>query len=176
MKPSWVLSDEERNRRFNKFNKVNIKSVNSSDKQLKKLPSSRIPELYMTFTKEEQKTLEDVHTKFQFCQKTWLKNLLLLDRNAGVNMIEAAYQVAPIKFQTWKVLQKAFHMYFVQNVVPQFIEVDNLPTNDKSQIINGRNSGMAHLFKSSQCLKITPNSPQVCKKESEMCPMQKQVI
>ena len=84
MKPSWVLSDEERNRRFNKFNKVNIKSVNSSDKQMKKPPPSRIPHLYMTFTMEEQKTLEDVHTKFNVCQRTWLKNLLLLDRNAGV--------------------------------------------------------------------------------------------
>eukprot|EP00092_Neocalanus_flemingeri_P003211 GFUD01003433.1.p1 GENE.GFUD01003433.1~~GFUD01003433.1.p1 ORF type:complete len:764 (+),score=132.24 GFUD01003433.1:47-2338(+) len=179
MKPSWVLSDEERNRRFNKFNKVNMKSVNSSDKQLKPVPSSRIPELYMTFTIEEQKSLEDVHKRFQVCQKTWLKNLLLLDRDAGVNMIEAAYKVAPLQFQTWKVLETAFHMYFVQNVVPKFMEVDNLPTYDKAQIISGRNSGIAHLFKSSQCLKIAKsdneNQEQVCKKESDVCPLQKQV-
>lgn len=178
MKPSWVLSDEERNRRFNKFNKVNIKSVNSSDKQMKKPPPSRIPHLYMTFTMEEQKTLEDVHTKFNVCQRTWLKNLLLLDRNAGVNMIEAAYKISPLKFTTWKVLEKAFHLYFVQNVVPKFIEVDNLPTYDKGQIINGQNSGMAHLFKSSQCLKMRKYNTTIggapCKSEN-VCPMQKQV-
>ena len=178
MKPSWVLSDEERNRRFNKFNKINMKSVNTSDKQLKKVPTSRIPELYMAFTMEEQKMLDDVHTKFQVCQKTWLKNLLLLDRNAGVNLIEAAYKVAPLKIKTWKTLSTSFHLYFVQNVVPKFLEVANLPTYDKSKIIHGRNSGVAHLFKSSQCLKMAPNKNQevVCKKETDVCPIQKQVI
>jgi len=176
MKPSWVLSDEERNRRFNKFNKVKLKSVNSSDNQVMKATPSRIPELYMTFTMEEQTTLEDIHKKFSVCQRTWLKNLLLLDRNAGVNMIEAAYKIAPLKFETWKVLERAFHLYFVQNVVPKFIEVDNLPCSDKGQIINGQNSGMAHLFKSTQCLKIAaPNVPEPLCKEETMCPMQKQV-
>merc|ERR1712106_600528 len=62
MKPSWVLSDEERNRRFNKFNKVKLKSVNSSDNQVMKAAPSRIPDLYMPFTMEEQTTLEDLHT------------------------------------------------------------------------------------------------------------------
>ena len=78
MKPAWVLSDEERNRRFNKFNKVNnLKSVAG---KAGRLQPSRIPELYMAFTVEEQKTLDDIHQKFHFCQKTWLKNILLYDR------------------------------------------------------------------------------------------------
>jgi len=176
MKPSWVLSDEERNRRFNKFNKIKLKSVNKSDNQITKVQASRIPELYMTFTMEEQKSLEDLHQKFNVCQRTWLKNLLLLDRNAGVNMIEAAYKIAPLKFETWKVLEKSFHLYFVQNVVPKFIDVDNLPSSDKGRIINGQNSGMAHLFKSSQCLKIeAENSKEPPCKQETMCPMQKQV-
>merc|ERR1719369_862050 len=175
MKPSWVLSDEERNRRFNKFNKIKLKTVNPGENQITKVQASRIPELYMTFTMEEQKSLEDLHQKFNVCQRTWLKNLLLLDRNAGVNMIEAAYKLAPLKFETWKVLEKSFHLYFVQNVVPKFIDVDNLPSSDKGQIINGQNSGMAHLFKSSQCLKIGSNDPPPPCKQETMCPMQKQV-
>jgi len=176
MKPSWVLSDEERNRRFNKFNKIKLKTVNPGENQITKVQASRIPELYMTFTMEEQKSLEDLHQKFNVCQRTWLKNLLLLDRNAGVNMIEAAYKLAPLKFETWKVLEKSFHLYFVQNVVPKFIDVDNLPSSDKGQIINGQNSGMAHLFKSSQCLKIdSPDSKEPPCKQETMCPMQKQV-
>ena len=176
MKPSWVLSDEERNRRFNKFNKLNIKTAGSNEKHVRKNPVMRIPEIYMPFTIEEQKSLEDIHNKFSVCQKTWLKNLLLLDRNAGVNMIEAAFKVAPLKFQTWKVLEKAFQIYFSQNVVPKFIDVDNLSTHDKGQILNGQNTGMAHLFKSSQCLRIeTPGPPPLVCKSETMCPMQKQV-
>merc|ERR1719427_588322 len=43
MKTSWVLSDEERNRRFNKFNKINMKSVSSDKSQtIKKAPPSRL--------------------------------------------------------------------------------------------------------------------------------------
>jgi len=176
MKPSWVLSDEERNRRFNKFNKLNIKTAGSNEKHVRKNPVMRIPEIYMPFTIEEQKSLEDIHNKFSVCQKTWLKNLLLLDRNAGVNMIEAAFKVAPLKFQTWKVLEKAFQIYFSQNVVPKFIDVDNMSTHDKGQILNGQNTGMAHLFKSSQCLRIeTPGPPPLVCKSETMCPMQKQV-
>ena len=76
MKPSWVLSDEERNRRFNKFNKV--KSVNPEDRKSRPATASqlRLPELYMTFTMEEQKLIDDIQKKFKFCQQAWLRNLL----------------------------------------------------------------------------------------------------
>ena len=80
MKPSWVLSDEERNRRFNKFNKINIKSSNSDDKKNKAVSQLRIPELYMTFTLEEQKLIEDIQKKFKVCHKAWLQNLLIFGR------------------------------------------------------------------------------------------------
>ena len=80
MKPSWVLSDEERNRRFNKFNKV--KSVNPEDRKSKPAAASqlRLPELYMTFTMEEQKIIDDIQKKFKFCQKAWLRNLLIFGK------------------------------------------------------------------------------------------------
>ena len=77
MKPSWVLSDEERNRRFNKFNKV--KSVSPADRKSRQAAASqlRLPELYMTFTMEEQKLIDEIQIKFKFCQKAWLRNLLI---------------------------------------------------------------------------------------------------
>ena len=80
MKPSWVLSDEERNRRFNKFNKV--KSVSPEDRKSRQAAASqlRLPELYMTFTVEEQKLIDDIKKKFTFCHKAWLRNLLIFGR------------------------------------------------------------------------------------------------
>merc|ERR1719222_1866891 len=102
MKTSWVLSDEERNRRFNKFNKINMKSVSSDKSQtIKKAPPSRLSELYMAFTLEEQLQLENIQNKFkgQYCNDTWLKKLLLLNREAGINLIESAYRVKPIKYE-----------------------------------------------------------------------------
>lgn len=78
MKPSWVLSDEERNRRFNKFNK--IKSAANSDKTLakKNSPNRLVPELYITFTVEEQKMIDFIKSKFNFCHESWLRNLLMI--------------------------------------------------------------------------------------------------
>lgn len=76
MKPSWVLSDEERNRRFNKLNK--LKSSNSNKTLAKKEPSIRVPEIYITFTLEEQKLIEFIQKKFNFCHKSWLRNMLII--------------------------------------------------------------------------------------------------
>ena len=76
MKPSWVLSDEERNRRFNKLNK--LKSSNSSKTLAKKEPSIRVPEIYITFTLEEQKLIEFIQNKFNFCHQSWLRNMLII--------------------------------------------------------------------------------------------------
>ena len=82
MKPSWVLSDEERNRRFNKFNKLNVKSVNPEGGKSRPATASqlRLPELYMTFTVEEHKLIDDIQKKFKFCQKAWLRNLLIFGK------------------------------------------------------------------------------------------------
>ena len=76
MKPSWVLSDEERNRRFNKFNKLQIKSSNSDPRLARKSANIRVPELYITFTMEEQKLIGFIKNKMNFCQQSWLRNLL----------------------------------------------------------------------------------------------------
>ena len=85
MKPSWVLSDEERNRRFNKFNKLNGKNVKSAntDTTVSKKGSNfvRVPEIYITFTLEEQKMIEYIKSKFDFCRQSWLRNLMMIGKN-----------------------------------------------------------------------------------------------
>ena len=82
MKPSWVLSDEERNRRFNKFNKLKQKSPGSgSDKSSISRKNVRlIPQLYITFTLEEQKLLDFIKNKFNFCHQSWMRNLLMFGK------------------------------------------------------------------------------------------------
>ena len=85
MKPSWVLSDEERNRRFNKFNKLQQKSA-ATDKTISRKTSIRVPELYITFTMEEQKLLEFIKNKFNFCHKSWLRNLLMFGKKIVLKM------------------------------------------------------------------------------------------
>jgi len=182
MKPSWVLSDEERNRRFNKFNRINMKTVSKESDAVRRKASIRLPELYMTFTVEEQIMLEDIQNKFKVNQTTWLKNLLLLDRNAGVNLIEASFQITPLTFRTYQVLEKAFQLYFLQNIVPQFTQGTKLTMKDISQITSGDNGGIAHQFKVSQCLKIKDvegevkeERPAACKTEGDHCPISKQL-
>lgn len=85
MKPSWVLSDEERNRRFNKFNKLNGKNVKSAntDTTVSKKGANfvRVPEIYITFTLEEQKLIEYIKGKFDFCRQSWLRNLMMIGKN-----------------------------------------------------------------------------------------------
>ena len=94
-------------------------------------------------------------------------------------MIEAAYKLAPLHVSSWKTLVGACHIYFVTNIVPIFINLDNLPSEDRTVLLTGNNSNVSHLFKVAQCLKIKEGETQgagrvQCKKE-EMCPLQNQV-
>ena len=186
MKTSWVLSDEERNRRFNKFNKINIKSVSGDKSQtIKKAPPSRLSELYMAFTLEEQQVLENIQNKFkgQYCNDTWLKKLLLLNRDAGINLIESAYRVKPIKYETWTWLVQSWSMQFSQNILPHFTKGHNIPSREFSQLINGTNLYVAHTFKTSLCITL----PCIKKESDDVsqgvaqnagnggCPMSRQV-
>merc|ERR1712233_207757 len=186
MKTSWVLSDEERNRRFNKLNKINMKSVSSDKSQtIKKAPPSRLSELYMAFTLEEQLQLENIQNKFkgQYCNDTWLKKLLLLNRDAGINLIESAYRVKPIKYETWTWLVQSWSMEFSQNILPHFTKGHNIPSREFSQLINGTNLYVAHTFKTSLCIQlpcIKKESEDVSRGVSENagkggCPMSRQV-
>jgi len=173
MKPSWVLSDEERNRRFNKFNKINMKSL-EKEKVTKFKAGSRLPELYMAFTLEEQKLLEDIHMKFQVCKKSWISHLLSTDRRAGINLIEAAYKISPFLTKTWKSVEKTWQQNFVKNVVPRFTAGTDFTTKDLAQIVSGKNSGISHFFKVSRCLKLDTIQKQE-DIESGPCPMTQQV-
>lgn len=70
-------------------------------------------------------------------------------------------------------MQKSCHIFFVTKILPNFINLDSMPTEDQAAVLQGKNSNLSHFFKISQCLKITPRLPQApCK---ELCPIQRQV-
>jgi len=163
-----------------------MKSVSSDKSQtIKKAPPSRLSELYMAFTLEEQLQLENIQNKFkgQYCNDTWLKKLLLLNRDAGINLIESAYRVKPIKYETWTWLVQSWSMAFSQNILPHFTNGYNIPSREFSQLINGTNLYVAHTFKTSLCITL----PCIKKESDEVsqgvadnagrggCPMSKQV-
>ena len=94
-------------------------------------------------------------------------------------MIEAAYKLAPLNVNSWKTLEQACRIFYLSNIVPNFINLDSLPSEDRAVLLTGNNSSVSHLFKVSQCLKIqdgeTAGAGRVqCKKE-DMCPLQNQV-
>jgi len=129
MKVLWVLSDNERNRRFNKFNKLK--------------------EPYMTFTIEETKFLEEIHTRFNKERDSWVFKMIKHNQVAFTNYIEAAFNLAPIEYSAWRNVENLFEIYFTKIVIPQFNEVDTLPSYDRSVMLAGDNSRVAHAFKSS---------------------------
>ena len=73
-------------------------------------------------------------------------------------------------------MQKACHIFFVNKVLPNFINLDHLTIDDQAQILHGRTSNMSHMFKTSQCLKIERvESGMTVSAVGDMCPLQKQV-
>ena len=91
-------------------------------------------------------------------------------------MIEAAYKLAPLSISSFKTMQKACHIYFANKLLPNFINLDNMPSDDQAAIMQGKNSSVSHFFKLSQCLKLQRVEPlTVVKNETEMCPLQRQV-
>ena len=175
MKPTWVLSDEDRNKRFNKLHKM--KGQHSSRVQNTCIVPSplKIPELYMKFTMEEQKTIEEVHEQFKSHKQTWIKTLFLLNKEAGLNILEGMFKIAPIKHKNVRFLDEAFHFHFLHNVVPKILKTTSLTTKDIGQILNGRNSAIAHTFKIHQFIKIGQKKQDIKQGSGSSSAMSKQI-
>ena len=47
-------------------------------------------------------------------------------------MIEAAYRLAPLSISSFKTMQKACHIYFANKVLPNFINLDNMHSDDQA--------------------------------------------
>ena len=173
MKTAWVLSEEERNKRFNKLTKMKRQNSSPDYNDCLSPQPLGIPELYMKFTIEEKKTIEDLHQRFKFHQQMWLKNLFLLNKDAGLNVLEALFKITPIKIEHFKYLEDIFHLSFTQTVVPKLLENADLPTKDIGQLINGQSSAISHMFKMHQFTKMDQTEND--RKTGNDCSISKQV-
>eukprot|EP00092_Neocalanus_flemingeri_P023610 GFUD01025604.1.p1 GENE.GFUD01025604.1~~GFUD01025604.1.p1 ORF type:complete len:567 (+),score=140.62 GFUD01025604.1:112-1812(+) len=144
MKITWVLSDQERERRFNKLKKID-KKVNKSDAKQICQSVTRPSVIHLSFSLEEKNILNDLRSKFQV---PWLQNLFKFDRNAGVNLVEYVFRYSDPKVGTWDAFKQSMGLNFIRFILPRFQELSDLSSHDVGQLMNSPGSGIAQLFRS----------------------------
>ena len=128
MKITWVLSDQEKERRFKKSR-----------------ASSIPPELGLPFSALEEKTIKNL----SFLHLPWIKNFFMFDREAAINLIKYVYGEERFRNQPWEIFNKSMSLDFVQHILPTFKELEELSSHDLGQIMHSHNIGIAHFFKMS---------------------------
>ena len=156
MKLNLVLSNQERNSRFNKLKKT-TKSIIKSETDFITIPSV----LSITFYNEEQMILENLNTKMH-SSGSWLQNLLIFDRRSAVNLIEYTYGSAELEKGSWETFQRSLGYNFGKYILPTFEESLELSPHDIGQIMNSSLAGIAQFFLSCQTIWMgsgkTPNT------------------
>ena len=140
MRINWVLSDQERNRRFNKL--IKVKSIS-----IQKIPST----IHLSCTLEEEKNMESLHLKFKF---PWLQNCLMFNKEAGVNFIEHVFGCDKLRLESWDNFKQSMGNSFIRCILPRFQELTELSSHDVGQIMNSSASGIAKFFRGSQVYKL----------------------
>ena len=130
MKTTWVLSLEEKQRRF---------------KKLKMLKKEIIPSvLDIPFSSLEENILQSFTYKSDV---PWLENLFVLDKDAGVSLIEYVYGNTKFSRRAWGVLENSMRFDFERHILPTLEELEDFSPHDLGQIKNSHNSGIANFFR-----------------------------
>ena len=109
------------------------------------LSLSRPSVLYLSFSVEENRILENLRSNFQV---PWLQNFLMFDRDAGINLIEYVFGSAGPKIETWMAFTQSMKLNFIQFILPRFSELADLSSHDIGQLMNSPTSGIAQFFRS----------------------------
>jgi hypothetical protein len=171
MKTTWVLSDQERKRRYGKLN-TNGKAIKYGSKQFVQ-SAPRPSVIVFSFSTEEKKSLENVCTKFQV---SWLQDLLMFDRVAGFNLIKfkLLFSEAQLKmslYQIWIAFKQSMTLSFMRSILPRFDELSDLSSSDVGQLMNSSASGIAQFFRSCYIL----NMGERIQGKAESCPIASEV-
>ena len=145
MKVTWVLSEEERKRRFGEKKKIFYEEKNN-------VPSLIKSNINLSFTVEEGKVLEFTHYKFQV---PWLQNLLLYDKDSAKNFLAFTFKYADFEIKTWGKLSDSMHLNFIKNVLPNFEEVTNLPSQEFGQLVSSKQSEIQLFFRGCFAMDMT---------------------
>ena len=142
MKVTWVLSEDEKLRRFKKQESRN-----------KYFDTVEFPHhnLEPPFSLEEENVLKRLHSNFKV---PWLQHFFLYDREAGINFVQYAYGKTNLGRGTWEKFSKSFHHSFVNFILPSFPEMSTLCSEDSAQILGSPMTSIAKLFLSSYCFNV----------------------
>jgi len=166
MKVSWVLSDEERHRRFNKFHKSGTgknETHNSAVQKFNSQKSSLVLQPSFAFTMEEVNVLNNVLSKFDICKDTFVHNLITMSKTAVASLIQHAYDIRTIEYQEFQCIMKTIYLILVNTVIPQFSEMETISYVDRDIITKNQT---IKVFKSQLCMDYD--------KENEMSDLVKQ--
>ena len=104
MRITWVLSQQERERRFVK-NKSRVKMTKN---------------LIPCFTVEEKLVLGNISDNFEF---PWLENFFIYNQEAAKNLLGYTFCGRELHKDTWKYLGESMLLSYSQTVMPKFREL-----------------------------------------------------
>jgi len=147
LRQSWVLSEQERRRRFSKHRR---------DKERTFQPIVRSSVLVFSFSAEDKKVLSDIYAKFNV---PWLQNLVVFDSNAAINLISYSFNLSKQESQefiqnTWTVFKRSMSLNFIHLILPRFEELSELSSSDIGQLMHSKAAGIAQFFRSCHMFKI----------------------
>ena len=120
MRITWVLSLQERERRFTK-----IKAKSDGAHKSTKLSIGR--SLNPCFTIEEKSLLEDVNTNFEY---PWLEKFFKYDSSAALNWLEYTFCEERLDEKTWQKMGESMFQNYTEIVMPKFPELQEIPAAD----------------------------------------------
>ena len=121
MRVTWVLSQQERERRFTKLKVKNEGEMQTS----KKMSIGR--SLNPCFTIEEKALLEDVNTYFEY---PWLEQFITFDSIAALNWVEYTFCGGRLDGRTWQKMGESMFQNYTNIVMPKFPELKEIPAAD----------------------------------------------
>ena len=121
MRVTWVLSQQERERRFTKLKVKNEGEMQTS----KKMSIGR--SLNPCFTIEEKALLEDVNTYFEY---PWLEQFITFDSIAALNWLEYTFCGGRLDGRTWQKMGESMFQNYTNIVMPKFPELKEIPAAD----------------------------------------------
>ena len=136
MKINWVLSDQERCRRFNKLKKVKGQIGQSFKKTICSVFS-------ISLSIEEGKIIEDLYVKFKV---PWLQDMLVYDRESGINFIRSVFGDDSLKYETLETYKRYICNNVIRFILPRLTQESDLCTSDIGQILNSPASGIVKTF------------------------------
>ena len=135
MKSTWVLSVEERIRRFKKYN---IKETVTLKKTNVLLENASL--LDMPFTEQEEQILNEIHSKLKY---PYLKKFLIFEREAGVHLLEYMLGLERLHIESLEKYTKSKGLFYAQFILPTFEELRDICPEDVSQIMKSPAIGIA---------------------------------